>query len=359
MILSKFLSDKYKNLVPYTPGEQPKGVKYIKLNTNESPYPPSPKVVEELRKANFLGLKLYSDPISKNLRQAIAEYYELKEDQIVCTNGSDEALAFAYIAYFTGNKKVIAPDISYGFYPVLSSLIGVANEVIPLKEDFCIDVNELIKSDKHIIIANPNAPTGIALALEEMEQIISSNANRLVIVDEAYVDFGGESCIKLIDKYPNLLVVQTFSKSRSLAGARIGFAAGQKELIDDLEKIRNSFNPYNVNALSQIIGIASIKDTEHFTNGTELVIKTRSYVAEKLISFGFEVLPSSANFLFARHKLVSGKDLYLTLKKEGVLVRHFDSERIKDFVRISIGSLSEMEIFLEKTQKIIKGEISL
>lgn len=356
--MSKFLSDKYSNLVPYTPGEQPKDIRYIKLNTNESPYPPSPKVMEVLSKAIICSLNLYPDPISKNLRQAIAGYYGLKDDQIVCTNGSDEALAFAYIAYF-GDKKVVCPDISYGFYPVLSSLIGVNNEIIPLKEDFSVDIVKLINTDKHIIIANPNAPTGIALSLEQMEQIISAKQDRLVIVDEAYVDFGGESCIKLIDKYPNLLVVQTFSKSRSLAGARIGFAAGQKELIADLEKIRNSFNPYNVNSLSQIIGVAAIKDVEYFTKCADKIIKTRENTKNKLNSLGFEVLPSSANFLFAKHKVLGGKELYLALKKEGVLVRHFDKERINEYIRISVGSNSEMEVFLDKTKKIVKGEISI
>ena len=355
--MSRFFSKKLSHMAPYVPGEQPKDKRYVKLNTNESPYPPSPKVAEIMTKANLSELNLYPEPCSENLRKAIAKYYGLNDSEVLVTNGSDETLTFAYMAFC--DEGIVAPDISYGFYPVLSGLFGKPHEVIPLKSDFTIDIAAFCLAEKTIIMSNPNAPTGIALTRLEMEKIISANPDRLVIVDEAYVDFGAESCIPLIERYSNLLVIQTLSKSRGLAGARIGFAAGQKELIEDLDKIRNSINPYNVNKLSQLIGIAAIEDEDYFDECVTKTVNNRYYTAQALEKLGFEILPSCANFLFAKNKRLDGKEFYLTLKKLGVLVRHFDKDRIRDFVRITIGSKEEMDILLEKTEKILKGEITL
>lgn len=357
--MSGFLSYRYREIEPYTAGEQPQDRQYIKLNTNESPFPPSPKAVEAVTKAAVEGLKLYSDPVSRKLRKAIAAFWGLDESEVVATNGSDEALALAFIAYCGGGEGIASPDISYGFYPVLCGLLGLDNEVIPLKEDFTIDVDAFCATKNHVVLANPNAPTGLALSLAQMERILVANPDRIVIVDEAYIDYGGQSCIPLIPKYNNLIVVQTFSKSRSLAGARIGFAAGQKTLMEDLDKIRDSLNPYNINTLSERIGVAAVEDKNYLEACVAEIVKTRAYTANALQKLGFEVLPSIANFLFARHPKLTGKQYYLALKKEGVLVRHFDKDRIRDFARISIGSREEMEILLEKTEKILKGEIAL
>lgn len=357
--MSGFFSYKYKDLQPYTAGEQPQDKQYVKLNTNESAYPPSPKAAAAITAAAIDGLKLYCDPSSRKLRQAIAAFWGLEEDQVVATNGSDEALALAFIAYCGGGEGIAAPDITYGFYPVLCGLLGLSNHTIPLKPNFEIDADAFCLSDKHIVIANPNAPTGIALALDKLEKIIASNPNRVVIIDEAYIDFGGQSCIPLIKSYANLIVVQTFSKSRSLAGARIGFAAGQKELMQDLDKIRDSLNPYNINTLSQLIGTAAIEDEQYFAECTAKTIAIRTATADALAGLGFEVLPSCTNFLFARHNAIGGKQLYQKLKDSGILVRHFDKERISGFIRISIGSKEEMDIFIHKTERIIKGERAL
>lgn len=354
--MSGFFSYKYKDLQPYTAGEQPQDRQYIKLNTNESAYPPSPKAAAAITSAAIDGLKLYCDPSSRKLRQAISTFWGLDEDQVVATNGSDEALALAFIAYCGSGESIAAPDISYGFYPVLCGLLGLNNNTIPLKSNFEIDVDAFCASDNHLVIANPNAPTGIALALGSLEKIIASNPNRIVIIDEAYIDFGGQSCIPLIKKYPNLIVVQTFSKSRSLAGARVGFAAGQKELMQDLDKIRDSLNPYNINTLSQLIGVAAIEDKQYFADCTAKTIAIRTATAEALEGLGFEVLPSCTNFLFARHNAIGGKQLYQKLKDSGILVRHFNKERISEFIRVSIGSKKEMDIFVRQTELIIKGE---
>ncbi|HOB64657.1 MAG: histidinol-phosphate transaminase [Clostridiales bacterium] len=353
--MSRFLSQKYDGIEPYVSGEQPKDRRYIKLNTNESPYPPSPLAAEAVSRAAVTGLKLYSEPSSKALRQAIARFWGLDESEVVVTNGSDEALALAFFAYCGGGEEMVSLDITYNFYPVLSGLLGSPYRTIPLKEDFTVDVDALCAADSHIVIANPNAPTGIALPLEEMERIIQSNPSRVVIVDEAYADFWGYSCIPLIKKYPNLMVVQTFSKSRALAGARLGFAAGQKELIEDLDKIRDSLNPYNVNTLSQLLGIAAMKDECYLRFCVQRIVDTRERVAKELKALGFEVLPSSTNFLLAKHPQIGGERLYLELKSEGILVRYFSVERIRDYIRVSIGSDKEMDTFMEKIRKILQG----
>lgn len=351
--MSRFMTPRYAGLAPYVPGEQPRDKKYIKLNTNESPFPPSPKVAGAVNQAVIDGLRLYSDPAAKKIRRAIANYYGLNENEVVATNGSDEALALAYFALCAGGGDVVAPDISYGFYPVLSGLLGLPGETIPLKEDFSLDVEAFCKTEKHIVIANPNAPTGIALSRAEMKTIIASNRDRVVIVDEAYVDFGGESCIPLIKKYDNLIVVQTFSKSRSLAGARLGFAAGQASLMADLDRVRDAMNPYNINSLTELAGVATIEDKAYFEACCAKIIENRAFLEKSLTALGFGVIPSSTNFVFAKHGAVSGKTLYDKLKEEGILVRRFDQPRIKEYLRISVGSKKDINTLIKKLSEIL------
>ncbi len=349
--MSKYFSSKLSSLVPYVPGEQPKDMRYVKLNTNESPFEPSPKTEE--RAKEVLGqLNLYSDPEMTLLRKTASKVLGIGENNIVFTNGSDEVLNFAFIAY--GEKGIVFPDITYGFYPVFADLNNIEYKTIPLKEDFSIDYRDYLGLNKTIVIANPNAPTGKALPLGEIEGIVKSNSS-VVIIDEAYIDFGGESAIKLTEKYDNLLVVQTFSKSRSLAGARLGFAVGDTTLIGDLNTIRYSTNPYNVNTVTQALGIGAFEDDEYYKSNCKTIEKNRDYLTEGLNKLGFEVINSKANFVFARHEKISGEQIYARLKKEGVLVRHFTKESIKEFNRITIGTIEQVEILLSKLGKITEG----
>ncbi|MBR2944186.1 MAG: histidinol-phosphate transaminase [Clostridia bacterium] len=352
--MSRFFSERYSSLVPYTPGEQPKNMEYVKLNTNESPYPPSKGVYEAVKK-EAERLHLYSDPQASVITEKIANRYGVSREQVLVTNGSDEVLNFAFMAYGSDKKEMLFADITYGFYTVFAELNGVKYREVPLKDDFSIDVNDYIAKDTTIVIANPNAPTGKALPRSEIEKIIASNPNNVVIVDEAYVDFGAESCVELVNKYENLLVTMTFSKSRSMAGARIGFGIGSRAIINDLNTIKYSTNPYNVNRMSQIAGAQAIDDDQYYMDNAKEIIKTREYTKKELESLGFTVLDSCANFIFAKTDKISGKDLYLELKKRGVLVRHFDKEKITDFNRITIGTKSQMDIFLSKTKEILEA----
>lgn len=352
--MSRFFSKRFDTLTPYVPGEQPQDMQYIKLNTNESPYPPSPKVIDVINGAEAEKLRLYSDPESRLLIKAVAEFYGIKEGNIIAGNGSDEILAFCFTAFFDAGNEVVFPDISYGFYPVYAKLFGLKVNTIPLKADFDIDLEAFISDKRHVIIANPNAPTGICRPLNDIESLVKSNANRLVIVDEAYIDFGGESCVKLIEKYENLIVVQTFSKSRSLAGGRLGFAVANEALINDLKTIKYSFNPYNVNRLTAAAGTEAVKDREYFELCRGKIIAAREFTVSGLKEMGFEVLPSEANFIFARSEAISGESMYLKLKAAGILVRYFKQERIKDFIRISIGTEEQMQRFLVETEKLGK-----
>ncbi len=352
--MSRFFSERYSSLVPYTPGEQPKNMEYVKLNTNESPYPPSKGVYEAVKK-EAERLHLYSDPQASVITEKIANRYGVSREQVLVTNGSDEVLNFAFMAYGSDKKEMLFADITYGFYTVFAELNGVKYREVPLKDDFSIDVNDYIAKDTTIVIANPNAPTGKALPRSEIEKIIASNPNNVVIVDEAYVDFGAQSCVELVNKYENLLVTMTFSKSRSMAGARIGFGIGSKAIINDLNTIKYSTNPYNVNRMSQIAGAQAIDDDQYYMDNAKEIIKTREYTKKELESLGFTVLDSCANFIFAKTDKISGKDLYLELKKRGVLVRHFDKEKITDFNRITIGTKSQMDIFLSKTKEILEA----
>ena len=351
--MSKFFTSKLKNLTPYTPGEQPKDMQYIKLNTNESPFAPS-KAVSEAVLAESHKLQLYSDPECVNVRRELARVYGVDTNQVIVTNGSDEVLNFAFMAFADEKNPLVFPNITYGFYPVFAELNRIPYTEIPLKDDFTIDVHDYIGVNKTVVIANPNAPTGIALTLQEIEKIVSSNHNNVVIIDEAYVDFGAESAVSLVDKYDNLLVVQTFSKSRSMAGARLGFAIGNKSLIADLNTIRYSTNPYNVNRMTDAAGAAALIDNDYYMNNCKTIIKNREWTVSELQKLGFEVLASKANFVFAKSDKIDGEKLYLELKNRGILVRHFTKEKICQYNRITIGTLEQMQKLIETITLILE-----
>ena len=345
--MSRYFSKKFKALVPYTPGEQPKEMKYIKLNTNESPFPPSEKAMKKAAEA-VKNLQLYCDPECRALVKKASEVFSVDTDEILFTNGSDEILNFAFSAFCDETHPAVFPDITYGFYPVFAEINRVPYEEIPLKDDFTISVDDYIGINKTIFIANPNAPTGIALSLNDIEKIVSSNPDSVVAIDEAYVDFGTESAVSLIHKYSNLLVTQTFSKSRSLAGGRLGFGIACKELIADLNTIKYSTNPYNINSLTQAVGAGVLEDEEYTKSNCKTIIENREYLTKKLEAMGFFVLPSKANFVFARHDKTDGRALYEALKSKGVLVRHFDSERLRDYNRITVGTKEQIDILTQK-----------
>ena len=349
--MSKFFNPRLSGLEAYTPGEQPRDRSYIKLNTNESPYPPSKGVRKALDRKRIDALRLYCDPTATALKEELARVYDKKSSQIFVSNGSDDILNFAFLAF--GADGILFPDISYGFYEVFANLHSLPFEKVPLKSDFSIDVDDYCKKNKMVVIANPNAPTGMALPLKKIEKILKANPENVVLIDEAYVDFGDESCADLVEKYPNLLCVQTFSKSRSMAGARLGFAIASEELIADLEKIKYSTNPYDVNTLTQAAGVAALQENGYYMRNCRRIIKTRNYTKKALENLGFEVLPSKANFLFAKCAQFTGLELYLLLKEKGILVRHFEKDRIKDFNRITIGSQKEMEAFVAAVEEIL------
>lgn len=351
--MSRFFSDKYAALVPYTPGEQPQDKKYIKLNTNESPFPPSP-MAQKLAKEAAESLQLYSDPECKALVKTAAERFGIGEDEIMFTNGSDDILNFAFMAFCDADHPAAFPDITYGFYSVFADLNHVPYVKIPLKEDFSVDVPDYLGLNRTIFIANPNAPTGMVLALPEIERILASNPDNVVVIDEAYVDFGGESAVGLIHKYENLLVSQTFSKSRSLAGGRLGFGIGCKELIRDLNTVRFSTNPYNINRMTMAAGIGALQDADYFRSCTAKIVENRAFTTEALKALGFTVLPSRANFVFAKHPDKSGMELYRQLKENGILVRHFETPRLKDYNRITIGSREQMEKLMTTLKKLLE-----
>ena len=350
--MSRFFSSKYSSLEAYTPGEQPKDMKYIKLNTNESPFPPSPKVIEYAKEESG-RLNLYSDPESRVLTQKAADLFGVKYENVLMTNGSDEILNFAFMAFCDEKKGIAFPSISYGFYPVFAELNHIPYKEIPLKEDFSIDVDDYCDIGMNIVIANPNAPTGLALTAEEIEKIVTSNRDSVVIIDEAYVDFGAQSVVELTKKYDNLLVTQTFSKSRSLAGARLGFGIGNEALIADLNTIKYSTNPYNVNRMTSAAGIAAIEDNDYYMNNCRTIAENREYTKAELSKLGFETLDSKSNFIFTRTDKIGGEELYLTLKKMGILVRHFTKPIISDYVRITIGTKEQMDALLTATKEIL------
>ena len=352
--MSRFLNARFQGLVAYTPGEQPRDMQYIKLNTNESPYPPAPSVAAALAREDVEDLRLYSDPTAKGLKEALAGLYGLKPENIFVSNGSDEILNFAFMAF--GGRGVAYPDISYGFYPVYGRLYGLDCAEIPLKEDFSIDPADYHSLNKMVVIANPNAPTGMSLSLGDIEGILKTNPDGLVLVDEAYVDFGGESALPLLEQYDNLLICRTFSKSRCMAGARLGYAMASPGIIEDLEKIKFSTNPYNVNRLTLKLGEATVAAEDYYREKCDAIIATRARTAQRLKELGFEVLPSHTNFLFARTEKMEGGVLCRALKERGILVRHFDKPRIRDFIRITIGSDDQMDAFVDIVDRIIRPE---
>ena len=349
--MSRFFSEKYSALVPYVPGEQPKNMEYVKLNTNESPFAPPREVVEAAAKAAE-SLNLYSAPEPTELYEKFAGITRVRPTELIAVNGSDEVLDFSFKAFCDKDHPAVFPDITYGFYEVFAAANGVPANIIPLRDDFTIDVDAMIAARGTLFVANPNAPTGIALPLSEIERMAASDPERVVVVDEAYVDFGAESAVGLIKKYDNLLVTQTFSKSRSLAGARLGFGIACESLIADLKTIKYSTNPYNVNAVTQAAGAAVLGCEALVRERCEAIAKNREYLSRSLSELGFELTPSSANFVFARHPRTDGGELYLALKERGVLIRHFTAERIMDYNRITVGSRDQIDILLEKIKEI-------
>ncbi len=352
--MSKFWSKKVKEITPYTFGEQPKDKAYIKLNTNENPYPPSKYVNEALANYNLEKLKLYPDPICDNLITSIAANYDVDKDMIFVGNGSDEVLSFIFMGFFDTGDTVIMPNITYSFYDVYADFFQLKKEIVNLDEDFNINLKEYNREGKVIIFPNPNAPTGKYVEKSDIEELVKNNPDKLIVVDEAYIDFGGESSVDLTKKYTNILVVHTFSKSRSLAGMRVGYAIGSKELIEGLNRVKNSINSYTLNSLSLVAAEAAMSDTQYFEATRKKIIATREKTARKLKKSGFEVLDSTANFLFISHKDMNAEELYFRLKQNGVLVRHFNKKEIKNYIRLTIGTDFEMGIFFKRLKEIIK-----
>ena len=349
--MSRFLNQQYQSLDAYTPGEQPRDVSCIKLNTNESPYPPAPSVVAAMTSEQVERLRLYSDPTAKELKEKLADLYEVKPENVFVSNGSDEVLNFAFMAF--GGNGVVFPEISYGFYEVYAELYRLDYEKIPLEADFALDYQKYCGKHKMVVIANPNAPTGMSIPVWQIEEILKTNPDSLVLVDEAYVDFGGETALPLMDRFDNLLVVRTFSKSRCLAGGRLGYAFANASVIADLEKIKYSTNPYNVNRLTQLLGVATVDADDYYREKCREIMETRAWTAKQLEKLGFFVLPSDTNFLFAKTNRMDGGQLYETLKSRGILVRHFKNPKISQYNRITIGTRQQMEVLIDTLKEVL------
>lgn len=350
--MSKFLNNKYSTLKAYVPGEQPQDRHYIKLNTNESPYPPTQNVIAAAKTASA-KLNLYSDPNMKVLTHKVCEIYKVQFSNVMCCNGSDEALNFIFTAFCSNGQKVAFPDITYGFYSVFAQLHGADYMEIPLRDDFSIDYRDYCGINKNVVIANPNAPTGLSLPLWQIEEIVKSNPDNIVTIDEAYIDFGGESAILLTEKYDNLIVIRTFSKSKSMAGARLGFVVANEEIIKDLNILRFSTNPYNVNAMTQACGVAALQDIFIYTQNCKKIIETRETTKKELEAMGFDVINSDTNFLFIKNDKIDGEKLYAELKKRGILIRHFNNERILQYNRVTIGTPEQMATFIGEVRDIL------
>ena len=358
--MSRFLNKRYIDFEAYEAGEQPQDNEYIKLNTNENPFPPSPKVAKALEDFDVDSLRYYEDPMSTGLRKKLAEKFGLAPENIMPTNGSDDVLNYFFTAFGEIGKSqddepsFVFPDITYNFYEVLCGLHGISYRTIPLEGDMTIDPEKFMNAGASVVIANPNAPTGIALPLSDIEKIVKSNKDNVVLIDEAYVDFGWESAVPLVSKYDNLIVCQTFSKSRSFAGGRLGYAVANKALIQDLEKIRQSQSPYNVDGITLKLGEAALDDEAYYKANCETIKENRRYLRNALTELGFRVLPSSTNFLFAKHPDVDGAVMYEELKKRGILVRHFDHDRIRGYNRIAIGTREQVDTLIKTVSEIIK-----
>ncbi|NLY19370.1 MAG: histidinol-phosphate transaminase [Clostridiaceae bacterium] len=351
--MSRFWSKTTKCITPYVPGEQPRDKKYIKLNTNENPYPPSTRVYDAIRDANNSSIRLYPDPDATELKSALSAYYKVGADEVFVGNGSDEVLAFCFPAFFNREDAICFLDITYSFYPVYAEFFGVDYKTVSLRSDFTVPLDDFPECTRGIFLANPNAPTGIALDVTEIEALVERLPNTLIIVDEAYVDFGARSMVEITKKHDNLLVVQTFSKSRQMAGLRVGYAIGNTGLIEGLKRIKNSFNSYTLDRIAQKAAVAALEDDQYFIRTCEKIIKTREDAAKKLMELGFKVLPSKANFLFISHDKFSGKEIFSGLKREGILVRHFPRPRIDNWLRITIGTDEEMNILIEKLKDLM------
>lgn len=349
--MKEFWSKRIRDAVPYIPGEQPRDRKFIKLNTNENPYPPSPNAIDAMREALNGDLRLYPDPECTELRAAAAQCWSVKPEQVFCGNGSDEILAFCFQAFFDPGREVVFPKITYSFYPVYTDYFGLDRREVPMNPDFSDPVDLLCGNNGGVVLANPNAPTGIAVELDVVEKLLQANPDVVVIVDEAYVDFGAQSTVELIDRYPNLIVVETLSKSRSLAGLRVGFAIGQENLINALRCVRDSINSYTVDRVAQVGAAAALRDKTYFDDTRKKVMDTRAWTAAELEKMGFTVCPSQTNFLFVCHPEKKGKDIFAYLRQEGILVRRWDIPEIMDWLRISIGTDAEMREMIRVLQK--------
>jgi histidinol-phosphate aminotransferase len=352
--MSDYLLPRLQSLAPYVPGEQPQDKRYVKLNTNESPFAPSPCVLAAINPENGSHLNLYPDPLCLTLREAIASEYGLTPENVFVGNGSDEVLGFAFMAYADETRGATLPDVSYGFYRVYAQLYRVSPVIVPLNEDFTLPVEKFLGQGQLVAIANPNAPTSIALPLAQVERIVAGNPGSVVLIDEAYVDFGGETCVPLLTKYKNLLIVRTFSKSRSLAGGRLGYALASPEIVDDLNRVKCSFHPYSINNLTMLSGIEAIRDREYFASCVAGIRAQREKSAADLRALGFTVAPSATNFLFAAPPVMDGMTYYRKLKELGILVRYLDQPTLRSFVRITVGSADQMNALLTATQQILK-----
>jgi len=351
--MSRYWSPIVSALTPYVPGEQPKITNLIKLNTNENPYGPSPKVLEAIQKETNDNLRLYPDPNADQLKKTIAEYHQVSSDQVFVGNGSDEVIAIAFQALFQHKQPVLYPDITYSFYPVWSDMYQVEYKTVPVTDDFAIDFAAYDQPNGGIIFPNPNAPTGLLLTLDAIESLLQKNSDSVVMVDEAYIDFGGTSAIALVNKYPNLLVVQTLSKSRSLAGIRVGFAIGSTELIEGMERVKNSFNSYPIDRLALVASVASFEDEEYFQQCCQKVIDSRTKLISQLELMGFDVVPSATNFVFAKHPSHDAEELALELREQSIIVRFFKKPKIDQHLRISIGTESECQALVDALKSIL------
>lgn len=351
--MSRFWSDFVHKLEPYVPGEQPRGANLVKLNTNENPFGPSPKVIDAIRMAATDRLRLYPVPDGGPLRQAIASYHKVDSSNVFVGNGSDEVLAHVFFGLFKHPQPILFPDITYSFYPVYCQLYDIDSQTVPLAEDFSLNIADYQRANGGIIFPNPNAPTGRLLALSDIEVLLKTNTESVVVVDEAYIDFGGESAIPLTQQYPNLLVTQSLSKSRSLAGMRIGFAVGHADLIEALFRVKDSFNSYPLDSLAIAAGVAAFEDRAYFEDCRQTVIAERELVSQAMQEMGFEVLPSAANFVFASHPQHDAKQLAAALREKGIIIRHFNKPRIDQFLRITIGTHTENQLLLSELDILV------